>query len=82
MAAALVAGYSDVSAQKTEHYNSPLYSPKTTIRPCAESTGLPEALKTVGIEQKLGASLPLDTEFKDEDGNAVKLGAISTRAGR
>lgn len=63
------------SAQKTEHYNSPLYSPKKyDPAEFAATTGLPETLKTVGIEQKLGDVLPLETELKDEDGNAVKLG--------
>jgi protein SCO1/2 len=31
-------------------------------------------LKQVGIDQKLGESLPLDAVFKNEDGEAVKLG--------
>jgi len=62
-------------AQKTEHYNSPLYSPKKyDPAEFAATTGLPETLKTVGIEQKLGDMLPLDTELKDENGNAVQLG--------
>ncbi|MBV8892223.1 MAG: SCO family protein [Acidobacteria bacterium] len=39
---------------------------------------MPPALKDVGIDQKLGDQLPLDTEFKDEDGNAVKLGKYFT----
>ncbi|MBV9242376.1 MAG: SCO family protein [Acidobacteria bacterium] len=63
------------SAQRVEHYNSPLYSPKyydPTVT--TESNGLPSALKTVGIEQKLGNQLPLDTVLKDEDGRDVKLG--------
>ncbi|CAN5519249.1 SCO family protein [soil metagenome] len=64
-----------VNAQKVEHYNSPLYSPKIYDPSAAGSTtGMPDALKTIGIDQKLGAQLPLDTEFKDEDGKAVKLG--------
>lgn len=64
-----------VSAQKTEHYNSPLYSPKTYDPSRSEgSNGLPPTLKTVGIEQKLNEQLPLDAEFRDEDGNTVKLG--------
>jgi protein SCO1/2 len=32
-------------------------------------------LQTVGIDQKLGSQLPLDAEFKDENGNIVKLGS-------
>lgn len=63
------------SAQKPEHYNSPLYSPRT-YDPGAVTTsdGLPEALQQVGIEQRLGEQLPLDAVFKNEDGQAVKLG--------
>jgi protein SCO1/2 len=61
-------------AQKSEHYNSPLYSPKTYDPAMSEPTGLPAALTTVGIEQKLGSQLPLETELKDEDGKIVKLG--------
>lgn len=63
-----------VFGQKTEHYNSPLYSPRT-YDPSVDSTnGLPKALDKVGIEQKLGDQLPLDTELKDENGKTVKLG--------
>ena len=63
-----------VFAQKSEHYNSPLYSPRYYDPTVSEPNGLPEALKTIGIEQKLGGQMPLDTEFKDEDGRTVKLG--------
>jgi protein SCO1/2 len=35
---------------------------------------LPDVLNTVKIEQRLGKPLPLDTPFRDEAGNAVKLG--------
>ncbi len=64
-----------VSAQKTEHYNSPLYSPKTyDPNQTGTSNGMPNALKSVGIEQKLNEQLPLDAEFKNENGESVKLG--------
>jgi len=64
----------NVSAQKTEHYNSPLYAPKKyDPSQAGTSSGLPTALKTVGIEQKLNEQLPLDAEFKDENGKVVKL---------
>ena len=64
-----------VSGQRVEHYNSPLYSPKYYDPAEADAnTGLPAALKTVGIDQKLGNQLPLDTVLKDEDGHDVKLG--------
>ncbi|HTH51240.1 MAG TPA: SCO family protein [Pyrinomonadaceae bacterium] len=62
-------------AQRVEHYNSPLYSQKAYDPAESEATnGMPAALKTVGIEQKLGNQLPLDTVLKDEDGRDVKLG--------
>jgi protein SCO1/2 len=65
----------NVSAQKSEHYNSPLYAPKTyDPTQAGTSSGLPAALKSVGIEQRLNEQLPLDAEFKNESGNAVKLG--------
>ncbi len=63
-----------IPGQKSEHYNSPLYAPKTYDPTQTSSSGLPDALKTIGIEQKLGAELPLDTEFKDEDGKVIRLG--------
>jgi protein SCO1/2 len=59
--------------QQVQHYNSPLYAPKTYDPSQSETNGLPKVLNNVGIEQHLGAQLPLDTEFKDENGNAVKL---------
>ena len=65
----------NANAQKSEHYNSPLYSPRTYDPSVGEGSGLPPALKQIGIEQKLGSQLPLDTEFKDEAGNIVKLGS-------
>ena len=65
----------NVSAQKTEHYNSPLYSPKTyDPNEVGVSNGLPAVLQKVGIEQKLNEQLPLEAVFKDENGKEVKLG--------
>ena len=61
-------------AQKSEHYNSPLYSPKTYDPSVTVSNGLPEQLKLIGIEQRLGEQLPFDATFKNEQGNAVRLG--------
>lgn len=61
-------------AQKTEQYNSPLYAPRYYDPSQSATSGMPDALKEVGIEQKLGEQLPLDTVLKDENGNSVKLG--------
>lgn len=70
----IVCSVMPISAQKSEHYNSPLYSPKTYDPSIGTSNGLPETLKKIGIEQKLGGQMPMETVFKDEGGNAVKLG--------
>ncbi|MEP6903767.1 MAG: SCO family protein [Actinomycetota bacterium] len=65
----------NVSAQKTEHYNSPLYAPKTyDPNEVGTSNGLPPVLQKIGIEQKLNEQIPLDAVFKDENGREVKLG--------
>jgi len=72
--ALILSGFTGASAQKSEHYNSPLYAPKKYDPNITSSNGLPKVLQEVGIEQKLGEQLPLDTEFQDENGVAVKLG--------
>jgi protein SCO1 len=52
--------------------SSPLYGARPeTGNP---STGLPNALREVRIEQKLDQQLPLDLVFRDETGQQVKLG--------
>jgi len=70
----VAAGAANAAAQKAEHYNSPLYSPKYYDPSAGTSNGLPDALQTIGIEQRLGESLPLTAEFKDESGQTVQLG--------
>ena len=52
--------------------NSPLYGARPV--PGQVATGLPKALKGVGIDQKLNEQIPLDAVFKDEHGREVKLG--------
>ncbi len=75
LAAALVVSLAGASfGQKSEHYNSPLYSPKTYDPSSGTSNGLPDMLQKIGIEQKLGSQLPLEAEFRDENGKQVKLG--------
>ena len=65
----------EVSAQRVEHYNSPLYSPKTyDPNESGTSNGLPPALEKAGIEQKLNEQVPPDAVFKDENGKEVRLG--------
>ena len=52
--------------------SSPLYGARPEIG--VSSSGLPKALKEVSFDQKLNAQLPLDLEFRNENGEAVKLG--------
>jgi protein SCO1/2 len=52
--------------------SSPLYGARPETGNV--STGLPPALKSVGIDQKLDQQLPLDLTFRDENGETVKLG--------
>ena len=61
-----------VPAQSPPGPSSPLYG----ARPASgnPSTGLPQALQEVRIEQKLDQQLPLDLVFRDETGREVKLG--------
>ena len=67
-----------VAAQKTEHYRSPLYSPRSYDPAASSGNGLPDALQEIGIEQKLGEQLPLDTHVTDENGQKVTLGSMFT----
>jgi protein SCO1/2 len=63
------------SAQQVQHYNSPLYSPKNyDPNDAGASNGMPEIMKQVGIEQRLNEQIPLDVEFKNEDGKTVQIG--------
>ena len=74
--AVLLAVTSAFAQGGSQHYNSPLYSPRTydpTVQQ-TQSSGLPEPLQTVGIEQRLNEQLPLDTKFVDENGKSVALG--------
>ncbi len=51
---------------------SPLYGARPETGPPA--TGLPTALREVGIDQNLNGQLPLDLVFRNESGEEVKLG--------
>jgi protein SCO1 len=44
-----------------------------------EAPKLPAELQGIGIDQRLNAQLPLDAEFLDQDGNAVRLGSYFGR---
>ena len=52
--------------------SSPLYGARPQSG--AVSSGLPKALREVGIDQKLDHQLPLDLVFRNENGELVKLG--------
>jgi protein SCO1 len=59
-------------AQSFPKPSSPLYGgrPETQSAP----SGLPKALREVGIDQHLNEQLPLDLTLSDENGQTVKLG--------
>ena len=52
--------------------NSPLYGARPESGNV--STGLPPAVKDVGIDQRLNEQVPLDAVFKDDQGREVRLG--------
>src|SRR5437763_3571732 len=52
--------------------SSPLYGARPESG--TVSTGLPKALKNVGLDQRLNEQVPLDAVFKDELGQVVGLG--------
>ena len=56
--------------------NGPLYGPRPELG--ATESGLPKALREVGIEQRLNEQLPLDAQFRDETGRDVRLGEYFT----
>ena len=60
------------SASAQSRVPVPSYGPMRE-RGDAPQTGLPPALLNVGIDQKLGAELPLDATFRDEAGRTVQL---------
>ncbi len=77
MVLAFAAPFAHLVAQKNEHYNSPLYSPRKYEPGKGDvASGLPETLKKTGIEQRLGEQLPLDAVFTDENGQTIKLGDL------
>jgi protein SCO1/2 len=73
IASVILAFSTSAFAQRVEHYNSPLYSPRYYDPNGPVSNGMPDALKKVGIEQRLGEPLPLDAKFRNENGEEVKL---------
>jgi protein SCO1/2 len=44
--------------------------------PGAASQTMPQALREIGFDQNIGQQLPLDAQFRDEDGNSVTLGSF------
>ncbi len=51
-----------------------LGAPAALAQTALSPGGKPPILREVGIDQRLGADLPLDAEFRDESGRPVKLG--------
>jgi protein SCO1 len=62
------------SVQAQSRVPVPSYGPMRDAGGNPPQTGLPPALLNVGIDQKLGAQIPLDATFTDEQGRSVRLG--------
>jgi protein SCO1 len=71
-ASCLLLLFTSALAQSLPQPSSPLYGGRPENGPVA--TGLPKALKDVGIDQKLDQQVPLDLVLKDEQGQTVTLG--------
>ena len=72
---AVSAGQALAQGGGSQHYNSPLYTPRNYEQDVRNNvtTGLPKILNDVGIEQKLDAKVASDVKFTDENGNEVTL---------
>ena len=68
-----------VPAQKAEHYNSPLYSPKYYDPSESTGNGLPDALQKIGIDQKLGDQLPLPAPPRQSAESSPEHGRMHRR---
>lgn len=73
LATALLAPSRDITGQEGE--SSPTIMKDIGTGPGLDASATPEILRHVGIEQNIGASLPLDLEFNDEAGAPVSLGS-------
>ncbi len=71
--AALLALPGGIAGQEGE--SSPTIMKDIGTGPGLDASATPEILRHVGIEQNIGAALPLDLEFNDEAGAPVRLGS-------
>ena len=71
--AVLIAAPGGAYGQEAE--SSPAVMKDIGTGPGLDASATPEILKHVGIEQRIGVSLPLDLEFNDETGTPVSLGS-------
>lgn len=67
----LVSLAGNASAQRPRMWKG---GPDLTSRPAENTT--PQLLGNVGIDQHLDEQIPLDLNFKDEDGRSIKLGDL------
>ena len=49
-------------------------TPGYLAAPGAPSQTMPQALREIGFDQNIDQMLPLDAQFRDDEGNAVTLG--------
>ncbi len=70
---AAIVGLAIASPAAAQQGRSPsFYEPQDAS--AAPSNRMPEMLKSIGLEQRLGTKVPLDLPFKDEAGRDVRLG--------
>ncbi len=71
--AVMIAAPGEACGQEAE--SGPAVMKDIGTGPGLDASATPEILEHVGIEQRIGVSLPLDLEFNDETGTPVSLGS-------
>lgn len=69
----------EASAKQGELSQKEMFGGRAETARSPRSEALPKELNGVGIEERLGAKLPLDLEFVDTAGDTVRLGDILPR---
>jgi protein SCO1/2 len=71
--AVFVAGCFSAAPASAQMTGTP--TPGYITAPGATAQTMPQALREIGFDQNINQQLPLDTQFRDEDGRTVSLGS-------
>jgi protein SCO1/2 len=71
--AVFVAGCFSAAPASAQMTGTP--TPGYVTAPGATAQTMPQALREIGFDQNINQQLPLDTQFRDEDGRTVSLGS-------